>query len=66
MANAAAKGLRSIYAWERQATEQRDRAKLMLALDQVNDRFGKRTIFLGSSGLSPGADTWGMQQVRSM
>lgn len=90
LANAAVKGLRSIYApgfqlakagvmlldlvpdtfvqgeldWVEQTTEQRDRSKLMHAMDRVNDRFGKRTVLLGSSGLSQGADTWGMRQVR--
>lgn len=90
LANAAVKGLRSIYQpgfqlakagvmlldlvpdtyvqaeldWEEQTTEQRDRSKLMRAMDKVNDRFGKRTVLLGSSGLTQGADTWGMKQVR--
>ena len=50
--------------WDVPACEQRDRAKLMRAMDQVNDRFGKRTVLLGSSGLTQGADTWGMRQVR--
>ena len=36
----------------------------MEALDQVNDRFGKRTLLLGSSGMDQGAETWGMKQVR--
>jgi len=44
--------------------EQRDRSRLMVAMDQVNDRFGKRTLLLGSSGIEQGADTWGMKQVR--
>lgn len=43
---------------------QRDRSRLMCALDQVNDRFGKRTLLLGSSGIEQGADTLGMKQVR--
>ena len=90
LANAAVKGLRSIYApgfqlakagvmlldllpdtfvqgeldWEATSNDQRDRVKLMHALDQVNNRFGKRTILLGSSGFTQGADTWGMRQVR--
>lgn len=50
--------------WGEQPTEQRDRAKLMKALDCLNDRFGKRTVLLASSGLSHGADTWGMRQIR--
>jgi DNA polymerase V len=90
LANAAVKGLRSIYApgfqlakagvmlldlvpdtfvqeeldWEAPSPEQRDRSKLMRAMDDVNDRFGKRTVLLGSSGFTQGADTWGMRQVR--
>lgn len=90
LANAAVKGLRSIYApgfqlaktgvmlldlvpdtfiqgelgWEAPSNDQRDRVKLMHAMDQVNDRFGKRTILLGSSSFTQGADTWGMRQVR--
>ena len=51
-------------AWDDAVTGQRDRAKLMVAMDQVNDRFGKRTVLLGSSGIALGADTWGMKQVR--
>jgi DNA polymerase V len=46
------------------ASEQRDRTRLMATMDQVNDRFGKRTLLLGSSGIEQGADTWGMKQVR--
>jgi DNA polymerase V len=36
----------------------------MVAMDQVNDRFGKSTLLLGSSGVEQGADTLGMKQVR--
>ena len=50
--------------WEVAASDQRDRAKLMRAMDDVNDRFGRRTLLLGSSGLTQGADTWGMRQGR--
>ena len=90
LANAAIRGLRSIYApgfqlakagvmlldlvpddfvqaeleWDAPSNDHRDRAKLMRTMDQVNDRFGKRTVLLGSSGLTQGADTWGMRQVR--
>lgn len=90
LANAAVKGLRSIYVpgfqlakagvmlldlvsdtyvqseldWDAPACGLGDRAKLMEAMDQVNDRYGKRTVLLGSSGLTQGADTWGMRQVR--
>lgn len=47
--------------WDEQTTEQQDRSKLMCAIDRVNDRLGKRTVFLGISGLSQDADTWGMR-----
>jgi len=50
--------------WGEPTTEHRDRSQLMHAMDRVNDRFGKRTILLGSSGLTQGVDTWGMRQVR--
>ena len=50
--------------WEVAASDQRDRAKRMRAMDDVNDRFGRRTLLLGSSGLTQGADTWGMRQGR--
>lgn len=50
--------------WDEAPSEPRDRTRLMEALDQVNDRFGKRTLLLGSSGMDHGADTWGMKQVR--
>ena len=50
--------------WDEAPTERRDRTRLMEALDHVNDRFGKRTLLLGSSGMDQGADTWGMKQVR--
>ena len=45
--------------WDEPTAEQRDRSKLMHAMYRVNERFGKRTVLLGSSGLSQGADTWG-------
>jgi DNA polymerase V len=50
--------------WGDEAPQQRDRSRLMGALDQVNQRFGKRTLLLASSGIHQGMDTWGMKQVR--
>lgn len=50
--------------WDEPSPDQRGRSRLMAALDQVNGRFGKRTLLLGSSGTDQGADTWGMKQVR--
>lgn len=90
LAQAAVKGLRSIYepgfqlakagvmlldlvpdtfvqeelAWDTPSSHQRDRSKLMRAMDEVNSRFGKRTVLLGSSGLTQGTGTWGMRQMR--
>lgn len=56
--------VQSELAWAETPTGSRDRNKLMRAMDSVNERFGKRTVLLGSSGLSQGADTWGMRQLR--
>ncbi|WP_298013900.1 DUF4113 domain-containing protein, partial [uncultured Aquabacterium sp.] len=50
--------------WDEERTEGRDRARLMEALDQVNDRFGKRTLLLGSSVMDQCTDTWGMKRIR--
>lgn len=44
--------------------EQQDLSRLMVAMDQVNDRYGKRTLLLASSGIEQRADTWGMKQIR--
>ena len=51
--------------FEDAVAEQRDRSRLMVAMDQVNDRFGKRTLLLASSGIEQGSDTWGMKQGSS-
>lgn len=56
--------VQSELAWAETPNDSRDRNKLMRAMDSVNERFGKRTVLLGSSGLSQGADTWGMRQLR--
>lgn len=56
--------VQSELAWAETPTGSRDRNKLMRAMDSVNERFGKRTVLLGSSGLNQGADTWGMRQLR--
>jgi len=56
--------VQSTLDWDDQVHEQRDRTKLMKAMDEVNDRFGKRTVLLGSSGLSKGEQTWAMRQLR--
>jgi len=56
--------VQSTLDWDAPVHDQRDRTKLMKAMDEVNDRFGKRTVLLGSSGLTNGEDSWGMRQVR--
>ena len=56
--------VQSTLDWDAPVHDQRDRTKLMKAMDEVNDRFGKRTVLLGSSGLTNGEESWGMRQVR--
>lgn len=51
-------------ALEDEPAGQRDRDRLMAAMDSVNERFGKRTLLLASSDMDLGAGTWGMKQVR--
>ena len=51
-------------ALEDEPVGQRDRDRLMAAMDSVNGRFGKRTLLLASSDMELGAGTWGMKQVR--
>lgn len=51
-------------ALEEEPAGQRDRDRLMAAMDAVNERFGKRTLLLASSDIELGAGTWGMKQVR--
>jgi len=56
--------VQSEFNWDAPTSQQRDRTKLMHALDKVNERFGKRAVLLGSAGLTQGAQTWGMRQTR--
>jgi DNA polymerase V len=42
----------------------RDRSTLMLAMDQLNDRYGRGTVLLGSAGLAGDKRTWSMKQER--
>jgi DNA polymerase V len=43
--------------------EDRDQSHLMGTIDQLNRRFGKRTVFVGSAGV-PQAHEWAMRQER--
>ena len=43
--------------------EGRDQSHLMGTIDQLNRRFGKRTVFVGSAGI-PQAHEWAMRQER--
>lgn len=43
---------------------QRDRTRLMQALDTVNDRYGKSTVKMGSAGLTTQQRNWTMKQMR--
>lgn len=44
-------------------TDCKDRSGLMTAMDRLNSRFGKRTVFVGSAGL-PQGHQWAMRQER--
>lgn len=41
-----------------------DRSRLMAALDRLNQRFGKGTVHVGSTGGTNKAKDWGMKQER--
>jgi DNA polymerase V len=43
---------------------QRDRTRLMVALDTVNARYGKSTVKMGSAGLATQKRNWTMKQMR--
>jgi DNA polymerase V len=44
--------------------EQQEKARLMVALDAINDRYGKGTLKIGSAGWSKAKKAWGMRQER--
>ncbi len=44
--------------------ENRDRSRLMLAMDALNSRFGKGTLQVASTGLDGPLRVWGMKQGR--
>ena len=43
---------------------QRDRSRLMAAMDKVNDRWGKGSIKVGSARVGTAPRDWGMKQER--
>ena len=43
---------------------QRDRSRLMVAMDVINQRYGKGTVHVGSTGQTAPVRTWGMKQER--
>ena len=47
-----------------EAAADRDRAKLMMALDKVNDRFGKGALKIGSSRIGEAPRGWTAKQER--
>lgn len=49
---------------EPEAEGQRDRSKLMVAMDAINGRFGRGTVHVGSTGGARAAKAWGMKQER--
>lgn len=42
----------------------KDKTRLMLAFDAINDRFGRGTIHIGSAGVKDAHRSWGMRQER--
>ncbi len=47
-----------------QEVEQQDRGRLMSALDELNDRYGRGTVLMGSAGLAGDNRAWSMKQER--
>lgn len=46
------------------AEPQRDRSRLMAAMDAINGRFGKGTVHAGATGQAGPKRSWGMRQER--
>ena len=44
--------------------EQRDRTKLMSAMDKVNARYGRGSLLVASAGLGADRRAWSMKQER--
>lgn len=47
-----------------EAEDGRDRSRLMSAMDTLNDRYGKGTVHVASTGLDNATRTWSMRQER--
>ena len=47
-----------------QPVETRDRAKLMMAMDALNDRYGRGTVHVGSASRQRAPSDWSMRQER--
>jgi len=44
--------------------ESKDRSALYIALDKINQRYGRGTLHLAATGLDAGSASWGMKQER--
>lgn len=44
--------------------DEKDRSRLMSAMDAINNRYGKGTVHVASTGLGDTSQTWGMRQER--
>lgn len=44
--------------------DEKDRSRLMSAMDAINNRYGKGTVHVASTGLCDTSQTWGMRQER--
>jgi DNA polymerase V len=43
---------------------EKDKTRLMLAFDAINDQFGRGTVHMGSAGVQDANRSWGMRQER--
>ncbi len=49
---------------ELEPVETRDRTKLMVAMDALNDRYGRGTVHVGSAARHRAPSDWSMRQER--
>ena len=49
---------------EQEPETARDRSRLMVAMDVINQRYGKGTLHVGSTGQTAPQRAWGMKQER--